>query len=250
MKTDLFQTCVHCRVFQICWHFECSTVTASSFRIWNSSAGIPSPPLALFIVIFPNAHLTLHSRMSGSRWVITPLWLSRSLRAFSYSSSLYSSCHLYLISFASVRSIPFLSFTVLVFAWNVPLVSLIFLKRSLVFPILLFSSISLHCSLERLSYLSLIFFGTLLLWLRAFPDKNTEMGCHFLLQGNFLTQGSKLFILHCRWSLYYWAIREAHRLVCSFLHQALSLFLCCTLHTLSSKFSIISVLSQYLQLYC
>ena len=31
-----------------------------------------------------------------------------------------------------------------VFAGNVPLVSLIFLKRSLVFPILLFSSISLH----------------------------------------------------------------------------------------------------------
>ena len=35
-------------VFQICWHIECSTFTASSFRIWNSSTGIPSPPLALF----------------------------------------------------------------------------------------------------------------------------------------------------------------------------------------------------------
>ena len=34
--------------FQICWCIECSTVRASSFRIWNSSAGIPSPPLALF----------------------------------------------------------------------------------------------------------------------------------------------------------------------------------------------------------
>ena len=38
-----------------------------------------------------------------------------------------------------VRSIPFLSFIEPIFAWNVPLVSLIFLKRSLVFPILLFS---------------------------------------------------------------------------------------------------------------
>ena len=38
----------HCRVFQICWHVECSTFTASSFRIWNSSAEIPSLPLALF----------------------------------------------------------------------------------------------------------------------------------------------------------------------------------------------------------
>ena len=64
------------------WHIECSTFTASSFRIWNSSAGIPSPPLALFIVILPKAHLTLHSRMSGSWWVIAPLWLSGSLRSF------------------------------------------------------------------------------------------------------------------------------------------------------------------------
>ena len=51
MKTDLFQSCGHCWVFQICWHIKCSTFTASSFRIWNSSAGIPSPPLALFIVM-------------------------------------------------------------------------------------------------------------------------------------------------------------------------------------------------------
>ena len=32
MKTDLFQSCGHCWVFQICWHIECSTFTASSFR--------------------------------------------------------------------------------------------------------------------------------------------------------------------------------------------------------------------------
>ena len=51
--------------------------------------------------------------------------------------SVYS-CHLFLIPSASVRSIPFLSFIEPIFTWNVPLVSLIFLKRSLVFPILLF----------------------------------------------------------------------------------------------------------------
>ena len=28
MKTDLFQSCGHCWVFQICWHMECSTFTA------------------------------------------------------------------------------------------------------------------------------------------------------------------------------------------------------------------------------
>ena len=71
MKTDLFQSCGHCWVFQICWHSECSTFTASSRRIWNSSTGIPSPPLAWFIVMLSNAHLTSHLRMSGYRWVIT-----------------------------------------------------------------------------------------------------------------------------------------------------------------------------------
>ena len=32
-------------------------LTASSFRIWNSSTEIPSPPIALFIVMLPKAHL-------------------------------------------------------------------------------------------------------------------------------------------------------------------------------------------------
>ena len=65
MKTDLFHSCGYCWVFQICWHIECSTFTASCFRIWNSSTGIPSPPLSLFVVMLPKAHLTSHSRMSG-----------------------------------------------------------------------------------------------------------------------------------------------------------------------------------------
>ena len=33
------------------------------FRIWNISTGIPTPPLALFAVMLPKAHLTSHSRM-------------------------------------------------------------------------------------------------------------------------------------------------------------------------------------------
>ena len=69
-------------LFQICWHTECSTFTASPFRIWNSSTGIPSPPLALFAVIHPKAHLISHYRMSGSRWVVTPSWLSGPRRSF------------------------------------------------------------------------------------------------------------------------------------------------------------------------
>ena len=53
-----------------------------SFRILNRSTGIPSPPLALFVVMLSMAHLTSDSRMSGSRWVTTPSWLSKSLRFF------------------------------------------------------------------------------------------------------------------------------------------------------------------------
>ena len=70
MKTDLFHSCGHCWVFQICWHIECSTFTASSFRIWNNSAGILSPPLALVVVMLPKGHLTSHSRTSGVRFCI------------------------------------------------------------------------------------------------------------------------------------------------------------------------------------
>ena len=35
-----------------------------------------------------------------------------------------------------------------------------------------------------------------------FPGKNTGVGCHFLLQGIFLTQGSNPGLLHCRETLY------------------------------------------------
>ena len=159
---DLFQFCGRCWVFEICWYIEWSTLTAPSFRIWNSWTGIPSNPPALFLVMFSKANLTSHSRMSVSRWVITSLWLSGSWRSFLYSSSVYF-YHLFLISSASVRSILFLSFTMPIFVWNAPLVSLIFLKRSLGFPFLLFSSISLHWSLRK-AFLFLL----AILWNSAF----------------------------------------------------------------------------------
>ena len=99
--------------FQICWDIQCSTFTASSFRICNSSAGIPLHPLALFLalsvmflassVMLPKAHLISYSRMSDCRWVRTPSWLSGSLRPLSYSS--VDSWHLFLISSSSVKSI-------------------------------------------------------------------------------------------------------------------------------------------------
>ena len=157
MKTDFFQSFGHCWVFQICRHIECSTLTASSFRIWNNSAEIPSPPLASFVVMLPKVHLTSDSRMSDSRWVITPSWLFGSWRYFLYSS-VYS-CHPFLISSASVRSTLFLSFIVPIFAWNILLVSLIFLKISSLSHSIFFYLCIDHWG--RLSYLSLLFFGTL-----------------------------------------------------------------------------------------
>ena len=66
IKTDIFHFCGHCWVFQI-WYFECNSLTALSFRILNSSVGIPFPPLALFIVMLAKAHVTWHSRMLVSR---------------------------------------------------------------------------------------------------------------------------------------------------------------------------------------
>ena len=63
----------------------------------------------------------------------------------------------------SVRLLHFLSFIVPILAWNISLISPIYLKRSLIFPIPLFSSISLHCSFKKAF---LAFFA--ILWNSAF----------------------------------------------------------------------------------
>ena len=41
-------------------HVECRPFTASSFRIWTSSAGIPSSALALWVTMLPKACLKSH----------------------------------------------------------------------------------------------------------------------------------------------------------------------------------------------
>jgi len=84
------------------------------------------------------------------------------MKFFLYSSSVYS-CHLFLISSASVRSIPFLSFIEPILHEMFPWYLWFFFKKSLVFPILLFSSISLHWSLRK-SFLSFL----AILWNSAF----------------------------------------------------------------------------------
>ena len=76
MKTDLFQSCCHCWVFQPCSHIECNTLTASSFRIWNSSTGIPLRLLDLFIVMILKAHFTFQDAwLQVSDHTIMVIWV-------------------------------------------------------------------------------------------------------------------------------------------------------------------------------
>ena len=62
---------------------ECNCVVVLAFFViaflWDWNESWP----------FPKTHLTSHSRISGSRWVITPSWLPGSWRSFLYSSSVY-----------------------------------------------------------------------------------------------------------------------------------------------------------------
>ena len=71
MKADLFQSCGHCWVFPICWHIECSTLTASSFGIWNSSTEIPS---FVFWITNPFISMQYSSLSQGSEdFLLSPV---------------------------------------------------------------------------------------------------------------------------------------------------------------------------------
>ena len=154
MKVDILQSCGHCWVSQICWHIECSTLTESCFRIWNSSAGILTPSLARFVVMLPKVLLSSQSRkFCLGEWAHHYGYLSfktfffkkhththKKKKKKNKNSSVHS-CHCFLIYSASLGSL-FLSFIVPIFAGNVPLVSWIFL--GLFFSILSFFSLSLH----------------------------------------------------------------------------------------------------------
>ena len=90
---------IHSEVSQKEKH-QYSILTTSFLVFLNSSAGIPSPSLAML----PKAHLISHCRMSGSRWVITSLCLFKSLKPFLYSSSVYS-CHLFCFGYVHTISV-------------------------------------------------------------------------------------------------------------------------------------------------
>ena len=73
----LSQSCGHCWVFQICWHIECSTFKASSFRLWNNSTEIPSPPLAMLVVMLPKTHLMSPVEVWVSSGLLQGLWVQQ-----------------------------------------------------------------------------------------------------------------------------------------------------------------------------
>ena len=161
MKTDLFQSCGRCWVFQICWYIECNTFTASSFRIWKSSAGIPSPPIAFFAVMLLKAQLICTPGcLALGEWSHHQSYLVKlSIKIFFVQFfCVFLPPLLNIFCFCYVHTISFLSFIVPIFAWNIPPVSLIFLKQSLASLSLLFSSISLHWSLRKalLSFLAIL----------------------------------------------------------------------------------------------
>ena len=57
---------------------------------WSAIYGVTQSRTQLKWLSSSKAHLTSYLRMSGSRWMITPLWLSGSWGSFLYSSSVYS----------------------------------------------------------------------------------------------------------------------------------------------------------------
>ena len=62
-----------------------------------------------------------------------------------------------------------------------------------------------------------------------FRGKNIGVGCHFLLQGIFPTQGSNSHLLYWRQSLYHWATRESQCILAAAATAAESLQSCPTL---------------------
>ena len=177
MRIDLFQFCGHCWIFQICWHNECKILMALSFRDLNSSAGVSLHSLALLTKVLLKAHLTSHS---VCLWVTNhTIIVTGSLRSFLYSSSMYS-FHLILISSASTRSLPFLSFLVSIFGQNAPLMFSTFLKRSLVLPFYCFLLLLSTVDWRSAFCLFYLFFGTVHLIECIFPSLPC-FSLHFIL---------------------------------------------------------------------
>ena len=89
---------------------------------------------------------------------------------------------------------------------------------------------------------------------RNSPGKNTGVGCHFLLQGIFPTQGLNPGLLHCRWSLYHLSHQGSpiwiQKVLCKTVffksllllthHSSHSFLYCCSCHNIVYILSVFS----------
>ena len=216
MKTDLSQTCGHCWVFQICWHIECSTFTALSFRIWTSSTGIPSPPLALFIVMLLKAHLALQQWSSELNLPI-PIHFSSLIPKMSIFI-------LAIISSLTTSNLPWfmdLTFQVPKQYCSLQLWVLLSLQdssstgqrfrfgsaSSFLLELFLHSSPVAYWAPIDLggSFFSVMAFCLFILFM-GFQDKNVEVVCHSLLQWTMFCQISPPWPVHLGWPYMSWLI--------------------------------------------
>ena len=80
-----------------------------------------------------------------------------------------------------------------------------------------------------------------------FPGKSTGVGCHILLKGIFLTQGSNPALLHCRQTLYHlshWLWSLLQHMSIKLVMTSSYLILCCPLYLVPSIFPSIRVFSN------
>ena len=138
--------------------------TESPFKILNNLAGIPSPPLSLFVVMFPKAHLTSHSRMFDSRWVEHTIMVILVIETFSVQFCIFLPPLLLLQG-------PYISILYcahLCVECSLGISS--FLEEISSLFHLLLSSVSLHCSLKKAFWFLLS-----ILWNSAFSWVNLSL---------------------------------------------------------------------------
>ena len=160
MRIDLFKSWGHCWVFQICWHNECKTLMASSFRDLNSSPGISSHPLSLLTAVLLKAHFTPQNVwLWETNYSIVVIWFMKifSIQFFCVFFPSLPDFSIFLVSTIFILYCAHLWAECSLNVSNFPE------KISSLSPFVVFFSIIKHCSLKK------AFFSLLaVLWISAF----------------------------------------------------------------------------------
>ena len=102
---------------------------------------------------------------------------------------------------------------------------LTFLASTLFLPFWISFSVS-HCILSFLIYIYIYPFIH-----GIFPGKNTGVGCHFLLQGIFPTQGLNLGLPHCNQTLYHLSHQGCFFILYIYIYMYMHTHICIHTHT-------------------